>query len=90
MFRCRVAWSLSTRNCSCLLLNISKRPIRSLYPVKTGQHMLVHGPSNKLYYAFGKDNQVAVIDTLADKIVKTIAVKGGPTDVVFNMGWEAW
>ena len=65
-------------------------PNKIALPGLDGQHMLVHGPSNKLYYVFGKDNQVAVIDTLTDKVVKTIAVKGGPTDVVFNMGWEAW
>ena len=59
-------------------------------PGQDGQHMLVHGPSNKLYYAFGKENRVAVIDTLTDKVVKTIAVKGGPTDVAFNFGYETW
>jgi YVTN family beta-propeller protein len=59
-------------------------------PGKDGQYMLVHGPSNKLYYAFRKDNQVAVIDTKTDKVLKIIPVKGGPTDVTFVVGGEAW
>ena len=59
-------------------------------PGKDGQHMLVHGPSNKLYYAFRKDNQVAVIDTKTDKVLKIIPVKGGPMDVTFFFGGEAW
>jgi YVTN family beta-propeller protein len=59
-------------------------------PGKDGQYMLVHGPSNKLYYAFRKDNQVAVIDTKTDKVLKIIPVKGGPTDVTFFFGGEAW
>jgi YVTN family beta-propeller protein len=59
-------------------------------PGKDGQYMLVHGPSNKLYYAFRKDNQVAVIDTKTDKVLKIIPVNGGPTDVTFCFGGEAW
>ncbi len=59
-------------------------------PGKDGQYMLVHGPSNKLYYAFRKDNQVAVIDTKTDQVLKVIPVKGGPTDVTFFVAGEAW
>lgn len=55
-----------------------------------GQHMLVQGPTNKLYYAFRRENQVVVIDTNTDTVLKTIPVKGGPTDVTFFFGGEAW
>ena len=55
-----------------------------------GQRLLAHGPSSKLYYALGKANQVAVVDTNTDKVLKTIAVKGGPMDVAFMIGGEAW
>ncbi len=57
---------------------------------KDPQHFLVHGPSEKLYYSFRGDNQVAVIDTNTDSVVKMVAVKGGPSDVAFNFGGEAW
>ncbi len=55
-----------------------------------GQRMLVQGATNKLYYAFQRDNQVAVIDTNTDTVLKTIPVKGGPMDVTFFVGGEAW
>jgi YVTN family beta-propeller protein len=59
-------------------------------PGADGQRMLVQGPTNKLYYAFQRDNQVAVIDTNTDTLLKTIPVKGGPMDVTFFVGGEAW
>ncbi len=55
-----------------------------------GQRMLVQGPTQKLYHALGKANQVAVIDTNTDKLLKMVPVKGGPTDVAFMIGGEAW
>jgi YVTN family beta-propeller protein len=68
-----------------------KQPeVKISLPGKDGQYMLVHGPSNKLYYAFRKDNQVAVIDTKTDKVLKLIPVKGGPTDITLFAGGEAW
>jgi YVTN family beta-propeller protein len=68
-----------------------KQPDKKIsLPGADGQHMLVQGPTNKLYYAFRRDNQVAVIDTNTDTVVKTIPVKGGPTDVTFFVGGEAW
>ncbi len=68
-----------------------KQPVKKIALTgMDGQHMLVHGPSNKLYYTFEKDNQVAVIDTMTDKVVKMVPVKGGPTDVTFFFGGEAW
>lgn len=59
-------------------------------PGKDGQYMLVQGTTNKLYYAFRRDNQVAVIDTNTDKVFKMMSVRGGPTDVTFFVGGEAW
>ncbi len=68
-----------------------KQPDKKIsLPGTDGQHMLVHGPTNKLYYTFRRENQVVVIDTNTDTVLKTIAVKGGPTDVAFNFGGEAW
>jgi YVTN family beta-propeller protein len=68
-----------------------KQPVKKIaLPGQDGKHMLVYGPANKLYYAFQRDNQVAVVDTLTDKVVKMIPVKGGPTDVTFFFGAEAW
>jgi DNA-binding beta-propeller fold protein YncE len=58
--------------------------------LRDGQHMRVQGPTNKLYYPFGRENQVVVIDTDKDTVVKTLPVKGGPTDVSFFVGGEAW
>ncbi len=68
-----------------------KQPEKKIMlPGKDPQHMLAHGPSGKVYYAFRGDNQVTVIDTNTDAVLKTIPVKGGPTDVAFNYGSEAW
>ena len=65
-------------------------PAKIALPGQDGQHMAIHVPTGKMYYAFGRDNQVAVIDTNTDKVVKTIAVKGGPTDATWFVGGEAW
>ncbi len=54
------------------------------------QHMLVNGVVQKLYVTYRKENQVAVIDTRTDKLLKMIPVKGGPMDVAFMIGGEAW
>ena len=37
-----------------------------------------------------KDNQVVVVDTKTDTVLKTIPVQGGPMDVVFPPGDEVW
>lgn len=87
-----VPGGLEVFNQQLLVLNPEyKQPeVKIALPGKDGQTMLVHGPSDKLYYVFRKDNQVAVIDTKTDKVLKVIAVKGGPTDVTFSVGSEAW
>jgi len=59
-------------------------------PGKDGQHMHSQGTTGKLYYPFRRENQVVVIDTSSDSVLKTVPVRGGPTDVTFSIGGEAW
>jgi len=54
------------------------------------QHAHLQGTTGKIYYPFRGDNQVVVIDSRTDTVLKTIPVSGGPTDVAFNIGSEAW
>ncbi len=68
-----------------------QQPTKKIAITGTGaQRMLIHGPTSKLYYTFQGSNQVAVVDTNTEKLVKTIPVKGGPMDVTFVIGGEAW
>lgn len=87
-----VPGGLEVFNQQLLVLNPEYKQQETKIPLpgKDGRYMLVQGPSDKLYYAFRKDNQVAVIDTKNDKVLKIIPVKGGPTDVTFFVGDEAW
>ena len=68
-----------------------KQPEKKIsLPGRDGEHIQVQGTTGKLYYPFRRENQVVVIDTLTDKVLKTIPVQGGPTDVAFCIGNEAW
>ncbi len=57
---------------------------------RDGQYFKPQGTTDKLYYPFRSDNQVVVVDTKTDNVVATVPVKGGPMDVVFVIGNEAW
>jgi DNA-binding beta-propeller fold protein YncE len=55
-----------------------------------GQYFKIQTTTDKLYYPHRRDNQVVVLDTKRDAIVKTIPVAGGPLDVLFLPGDEVW
>jgi YVTN family beta-propeller protein len=59
-------------------------------PAKDGRHFKVQGTTDKLYYPHRQENQVVVVDTKNDTVVKTIPVPGGPLDVAFVPGNEVW
>lgn len=59
-------------------------------PVKDGRYFKVQGTTDKLYFPHRQENQVVVVDTKTDTVVKTIPVSGGPLDVTFVPGNEVW
>jgi DNA-binding beta-propeller fold protein YncE len=55
-----------------------------------GWHFKIQTTTGKLYYPDRAGNQVVVLDTGTDNILKKLPVQGGPMDVVFAPGDEAW
>jgi YVTN family beta-propeller protein len=57
----------------------------------TGGHYFAMQPkTGKIYYPHKEDNRVVVIDTKTDKVVKLIAVGGGPRGVAFGPHGDVW
>ena len=69
---------------------VQQTPKKIAVTPKDGQYFKVQGTTEKLYYPARKDNQVVVVDTKTDTVLKTIPVQGGPMDVVFLPGDEVW
>lgn len=67
------------------------RVLRKIDVVLRGGHFLAIQPkTDKLYYPMREDNRVLVIDTKTDRIVKVIAIEGGPVGVGFAPNGEVW
>lgn len=59
-------------------------------PAKDVGYFKIQGTTDKLYHAHRRDNQVVVVNTLTDTVVKSVPVPGGPVDVAFLPGNEVW
>ena len=55
-----------------------------------GHYLAIQPGSGKLYYPHRDDNRVVVLDTKTDKILRIVAVKGGPVGVAFRPNGEVW
>lgn len=55
-----------------------------------GHYLAIQPGTGKLYYPHRDDNRVVVLDTRTDKILKVVAVKGGPVGVAFRANGEVW
>ncbi len=65
--------------------------LRKIDVVLRGGHFLAIQPNtDKLYYPMREDNRVLVVDTRTDRIVKVIAIEGGPVGVGFAPNGEVW
>ncbi len=68
-----------------------KEPVDKVaLPGQDGGRMMVHGPTNKLYHAFRRENQLQAIDAASGKLLKSIPVPGGPMDLVFMLDSTVW
>jgi YVTN family beta-propeller protein len=54
-----------------------------------GNYLWVQPKTNKLYFP-ARDNQVVVIDTRTDKVLRTIPVQGQPNGVDFSPNGDVW
>jgi YVTN family beta-propeller protein len=54
-----------------------------------GNYLWVQPKTDKLYFPT-RDNQVVVIDTRTDKVLRAIPVQGGPNGVDFSTNGEVW
>src|SRR5262245_6682767 len=55
-----------------------------------GHYLAIQPGTDKLYYPHRNDDRVVVVDTKTDRILKVIAVKGGPVGVAFRPNGEVW
>ena len=69
----------------------TRQVIKKIDLVLNGGHYLAIQPgTDKLYYPHRNDDRVVVLDTKTDRILKVIAVKGGPVGVAFRPNGEVW
>ena len=57
--------------------------------MSAGNYLWVQPKTNKLYFP-ARDNQVVVIDTRTDKVLRTIPVQGQPNGVDFSPNGDVW
>jgi YVTN family beta-propeller protein len=55
-----------------------------------GHYLAIQPGTDKLYYPHRDDDRVVVLDTKTDRVLKVIAVKGGPVGVAFRPNGEVW
>ncbi len=69
----------------------ANKVVKKIDVVLRGGHFLAIQPgTDKLYYPMREDNRVLVIDTKTDRIIKVIAIAGGPVGVGFAPNGEVW
>jgi YVTN family beta-propeller protein len=65
--------------------------VKKIDVVLRGGHFLAIQPiTDKLYYPMREDHRLVVIDTKTDRIVKVLAIPGGPVGVGFAPNGEVW
>jgi YVTN family beta-propeller protein len=69
----------------------ANKVVKKIDVVLRGGHFLAIQPiTDKLYYPMREDNRLLVIDTRTDRIVKILAIPGGPVGVGFAPNGEVW
>lgn len=58
--------------------------------LRGGHYLQIQPSTGKLYYPHRNDHRVVVLDTKTDKVLKIVAVKGGPVGVDFAPNGEVW
>ena len=69
----------------------ARKVLKKIDLLLSGGHYLAIQPgTDKLYYPHRNDDRVVVLDTKTDRVLKVIAVKGGPVGVAFRPNGEVW